>query len=320
MAAIDADGMFYGDRMAKLSLMARLYWSHFYVASNGYARIEINYPKLVSTVFSTFPVAPSKQELMGYIKEYHEAFLLFVYRSNGQIWGQWCTSERYLPYRKTKKDEASPAPNGTSFEAWKKRYLDAKTAGIDANSNGCNFFENSKTDLENSETDFQNSSHGFGSGVGSGVGIGNGSIPKPLTPPSAAVVEISVSPKRKKSADWETKQTPEQQVWFAQFWSGYWLKKSKQDADDAFEKKCRSPERFAAIMAALKAQSLEMLRRESHHRPQAASWLNGGRWTDEVAQCALELTAPIRLSIGDQKIAAMRERARLADEIERAET
>lgn len=167
MAAIDPDGMFYGDRMAKLSLMARLYWAYFYVASNGYARIEINYSKLINTVFSSFPVVPTRDEVSSYVIEYHESYLLFVYQANGQIWGQWDTSEKYLPYRKTAKDHASPVPNPEKYEKWKQEYLKAKITENEANSNGCNLFENMKKD-------FGNSVRGLGSGSGSGIGLGIG--------------------------------------------------------------------------------------------------------------------------------------------------
>lgn len=178
MAAIDPDGMFYGDRMAKLSLMARLYWAYFYVASNGYARIEINYQKLISTVFSSFPVVPTRDELTGYVMEYHEAYLLFVYQANGQIWGQWTTSEKFLPRHKTAKDEASPCPNPEKYGKWKNDYFEAKLAEIEANTNNCNVFENMKND-------FGNSMRGIGRGIGRGSGIGRGegvgSSPPPVS-------------------------------------------------------------------------------------------------------------------------------------------
>jgi hypothetical protein len=72
---IDQDGLFNGDRMAKLSLMARLYWTYFFAGANAYGRIEINYLRLAAKMFSRFPVIPSEAEVMSYLKEYSEAYL-----------------------------------------------------------------------------------------------------------------------------------------------------------------------------------------------------------------------------------------------------
>jgi hypothetical protein len=104
---IDPDGLFNGDRMAKLTLMARLYWPYFFSAANGYGRLEINYLRLTAKMFSRFPSVPTKPEVMGWIEEYAENYLLFLYRANGVLWGQFDTPRNTC--RSTKIGPPPPA-------------------------------------------------------------------------------------------------------------------------------------------------------------------------------------------------------------------
>lgn len=116
--------------MALLSDQAKLHWPWFFLASNGYARMELNYRRFVARVFNSFTVAPTEQEFWAFIEEYRKAYLLFVYQAGPQVWGQWDTSEKYLPRHKRKEDEASPIPPVEAFLAWKQAYADfrAKSA------------------------------------------------------------------------------------------------------------------------------------------------------------------------------------------------
>src|SRR5690348_7388959 len=111
MAIIDPEGLFLGDRMARLSTMARLYWPYMFLLSNAFGRFEVSYPKIISRAYSTFSEIPTVDEIHGYVSEYHSAYLLFLYRHEGSVWGQWDTSERYLKRHKDAQSLKSPAPN-----------------------------------------------------------------------------------------------------------------------------------------------------------------------------------------------------------------
>lgn len=74
----------------------------------------------------------------------------------------------------------------------------------------------------------------------------------------------------------------QQAAWFAEWWSGYWLKVAKVDAEKAFFKHVRTAERFATVKAAMKQWAPEMLSKPRGKRPHAATWLNGARWDDEL--------------------------------------
>jgi hypothetical protein len=126
MPVIEPDGMFNGDRIAKLSDRARLLWPWLFLASNGYGRIEINHRRLRSRVFSSFENPPTEDDLMACVREYYDAYLLFLYVVRGQIWGQWDTPNKCLPKYKTAADQQSPSPPPKAFEAWRKKYSEAK--------------------------------------------------------------------------------------------------------------------------------------------------------------------------------------------------
>jgi hypothetical protein len=154
---IDPDGLFNGDRMAKLSLMARLYWPYFFAAANGYGRLEINYLRLTAKIFSRFPSVPTEPEVMGWIKEYADYYLLFLYRANGVLWGQFDTPEKYLPKYKDRASAASPSP-GQAFPEWMRQYAKLKQAETQANPIACSVFENAP---EVFPKNFQNISEEF---------------------------------------------------------------------------------------------------------------------------------------------------------------
>jgi hypothetical protein len=75
--------------------------------------------------------------------------------------------------------------------------------------------------------------------------------------------------------------TPQQEKWFAEWWSEYWVHKSKKTARDAFGKHVRTEQRFLVVMRATRAQKPEMDEREPSKQPYGASWLNAERWEDE---------------------------------------
>jgi hypothetical protein len=57
---------------------------------------------------------------------------------------------------------------------------------------------------------------------------------------------------------------------------------SKKPAERAFRQHVRTQAKFEIVMAGMRAQKPEMLRREEGYRPYASTWLNGERWEDEL--------------------------------------
>lgn len=228
MAILDPDGMYLGDRMAKLSLKARLYWPYFFLLGNGFARFEVNYSKIVSRAFSTFPEIPSQAVVQSLVEEYAGAYLLFLYRHNGQVWGQWDTIDKYLPRHKTAADLKSPVPPPDSFATWKKLYVESKERPSEAISNLCDLFKNGARDFGNLAEDFGNSVRGVGvvGGVGGGEGKNIASDPLPKN--------LEVTP----GQIFQMKPKPEPQVFSAagfKVWFARWvvLTKRRQHESDA---------------------------------------------------------------------------------------
>lgn len=83
-----------------------------------------------------------------------------------------------------------------------------------------------------------------------------------------------------------TKTTPDTFVPFEQFWKLYPRKASKATAEKAWSKLKVSEDLFALIAKALarQATSIDWLKNGGQYIPHGATWLNGKRWEDEVAQ------------------------------------
>ena len=111
LAYIDPDGMFGGERMAMLSDSARYAWPWFWCAHNSMGRVELNYRTFCGTVFRQFREKPTEAQFWDWVREFHQFWLLFVYESEGKIFGQWDVSARYLPRYKSKADLKQPAPD-----------------------------------------------------------------------------------------------------------------------------------------------------------------------------------------------------------------
>lgn len=78
--------------------------------------------------------------------------------------------------------------------------------------------------------------------------------------------------------------SPDQESWFAMFWSAYWRHDGKQAARKAYGKAAQTLEVANLIMAAMLNQRDVMLRRDEDKRPMASTWLNQERWEDEAAR------------------------------------
>jgi len=249
------------------------------LASNGFGRLELNYHKIVARAYSAFNPIPSEAELQGYLREYAQNYLLFIYGGDGQIWGQWDTPSDFLPKYKTANDRRSPTPPEPEFSDWKKRYRNETKSFVKC---------------------FGNVSESFLYGKGLvGYGVGKGEVRENICASPAGTAHVSdsgpllltepailipVEPKPPRKA--VVGLTAQQEIWFEQWWAAYWLHKGKKVARQAFGKQVRTVEMFERVMAATAAQSAEMLRREPQHRPHGSTWINQERWEDESAEPA----------------------------------
>jgi hypothetical protein len=276
MAIIDPEGLFGGDRLRRCSNMAQLHWPRLFLASDGFARLEINYARIIGRAYPTFNPPPSLTELQAWIQEYARNYLLFLYEFDGQLWGQWDTRLELLPRYKTAADRRSPQPPENEFKEWKRRYR-----------------EQNKTFPKC----FGGISEAFLHGVGVGVGIGGGknicasphgnarvsalpSIDEPPFETTEPDAVFSVEPATRTIPGRET--NSEQEDWFSQWWDEYWLHRAKKAAHEAFRRHVRTEARFRQVLAATRAQKPEMLSRERSKRPHGATWLNQERWEDEI--------------------------------------
>jgi hypothetical protein len=174
---IDADGLFNGDRMAMLSDDARLYWPYFWCASSqALARIELNYRKIVGRAFHSFKNPPAEEQFWRLAREYRDCYLLFIYKENGIVWGQWDTSAKNLGKYTTAADRKMPNPPAALFAEWKQTYSLAKQAFHGGNSIDDSLFGNVLEKLEQFSETFHKDLP-----IGDGVGIGD-SKDKTLAP------------------------------------------------------------------------------------------------------------------------------------------
>ena len=315
MIIIDPDGLFGGDRLRRCSNGAQLHFPRLLLATDGFARLELNYARIAGKAYATFTPVPGEAELYGYLHEYAANFLLFPYEAGGTAWGQFDCRPELMPRYKTSADRRSPAPPEPAFTQWKKRYRDQNkslpkcfgnssewTAG--ANRNGMFAKEEVESqfrncDVANTEsTGFPKSSgkvsetfpcavavavadkHICASQDDARVGCDSQSSiddpPFETTSPEA-LFPVEVIARKSPKAVLENWQAER----FEEFWAVYWRRRDRKNALGAFRRHVRTSERFEGVMAALTAQAPEMLGRDPAKRPYAATWLNGERWQDE---------------------------------------
>jgi hypothetical protein len=291
---INAEGLFNGDRLRRCSNMAQLHFPRLFLASDGFGRLELNYARIVGVAYPTFHPIPSETELQAWIQEYIKTSSLFVFEVDGQLWGQWDTKPEFLPRYKTSVDKHSPIPPESAFTDWKRRYRAECKAFPKSFRNISDGFllEESCVELSREKQRPSDDAHvgdhldrktaTLGDLPYEADGV-EGSSNHPLPPPSP-------SPPPPPPTAAAPGRAPElaarQRAWFREFWSEYWRRCSKKTAEKAFRQHVKTEEQFRVVMAAIRAQSPEMLRREESKRPYAATWLNGERWEDELQPLA----------------------------------
>jgi hypothetical protein len=320
MPVIDPSGLYFGDRLRKLSQKALLYWPFFYCLSNGYGRFEVTYSFILSK-FKEMPSVPSQGEVKEMVAEYARAHLLYLYRSSdGTMWGQWDTQAKYLPYHKSTADKLSPAPPEQEFSEWVQQYrlIKRQESGGDL---GDDLLVLGKSN--NGFSGFGKFSSGIGIGIGIGLGVGigvgsslgvnpereyesgvetfarngvsgesqhaaNGSNSKPtetlaLTAPEPETAEQKAV--RKKRFLDES---------FDAFYRGYWRKVGRKRAREAWPKaivavmqaqKCSAQAAAEFLIGRMQAQTREIEARSDLEwllNMHPTSWLNGARWDDDL--------------------------------------
>lgn len=172
MAIIDSAGLFLGDRLGWCSDAAQLHWPRLYSAANNFARLELNYRKILSKAYANFRTPPAEQEFWAMIREYKDNFLLLVYQTDdGVLWGQWQTNERYLLGHKNADDRRSPAPPLDAQDAYRNAYLDRKKSKSSTNVGLADLLGVVPTCSESCDLPVLTVA---GVGVGGGDGVGGG--------------------------------------------------------------------------------------------------------------------------------------------------
>jgi hypothetical protein len=188
MAIIDATGLFLGDRLAWCSDTAQLHWPRLYAAANNYARLELNYQKIISKAYTSFSKPPTETEFWSMIREYKNNFLLLVYQNtDGSLWGQWQTNDRYLLGHKNAEDKRSPEPSGESQDEYRKAYIEFKKSKCIQKEELADLLQVTtfRKDLfEKTEVTL------VGVGGGEGVGEGRNLGLTPLSPSAPAMAKI----------------------------------------------------------------------------------------------------------------------------------
>ncbi len=291
MSLIDPDGMFGGDRMALLSDNARLHWPWFWCASNTVARLELDYQKVITRAYRQFTVKPSEDEFWALVGEFRKAYLLYIYERDGQIWGQWDTSEKYLQRHKLTADIRSPAPTVREFADFKNQYIEDKKLKASHKFSVLSNFGNFPKVREGSHTDVR------------GVGVGGGGVEgeeksKPRTADAALVptatadgglVRSAVPTRRRGKRTTEEITTAlgtERYGWWVKFWEIYPCHESMNPAMDAFERKAINREVTQQIMNGAKRYrdkcATELARDPAAKVKYGQGWLNDERWRDET--------------------------------------
>lgn len=183
---IDARGLFEGNKLRRCSDKARLLWVHLFLASNEFARLEIDLPLLSSRCFFGFKDPPTPSDLIPIIREYRDVGLLFLYPHAGSLWGQWICPSQCTKRHKSAADKRSPEPQ-----------KDALNSYILETTDNASLQHFSELLLKNSPSPIfavRGVGLGVGNGKGVGVGLDNGKSSESST--SGTGVPINTKPRK----------------------------------------------------------------------------------------------------------------------------
>ena len=197
MAIIRRNGLYEGERLAACSDEAQLHWPRLYLLGNGHSRFEVNYERIIAIVYASFHLKPTPEEVRGWLHEYAENFLLFIYEdaATGAIWAQWITAQENLATYRTAEDKRSPAPDEREIDAYRQAYIEKKRLKYRKTRDIFKPLETAQNHFAKSRT----TSVGEGDGNGEGVGSTYRSCPEkrttshPIQPISA---KLKTKPRR----------------------------------------------------------------------------------------------------------------------------
>jgi hypothetical protein len=119
---IDPGGISKGRRIRSCSNLAQLHFVYNLPFVDGFGRLEIDWHRIMATVYCSFNPPPPWEEYMTLVREWEQAYLVFLYEVDGQMWLQFDVKPNWLPRYKTATDKQSPAPPEPEFSNWKKAY------------------------------------------------------------------------------------------------------------------------------------------------------------------------------------------------------
>lgn len=198
MPIVDAPGLFDGDRINLCSVDAQLYYPRFLCCSNAFGRIRIDYVSIIAKAFSRWKPEsrPMEDKVMSMLTEYVDNRLLFVYKSCGEIWGQWDFKKGTFGKYQTTEDHRSPEPPKSEYLQWieQNRELSKKV------SEPCgNFAEILRENSRNFSEDFP---HGVGVGIGircEVLGVGEKKCAADAPPSQESIPGLPTSPEKQES-------------------------------------------------------------------------------------------------------------------------
>ena len=286
MAIINPEGFFNGDRLRRCSNAAQLHWPRLFLASDGFARLEINYARIIGRAYATFNPIPTEEELLVFIREYSQNHRLFHSPVGGQTRGQWDTQSEFLPRYKTAQDRRSPIPLEPAFAEWKLSYRTE-------NKSFPKLFEN----LTKVSGNISVWGWGWGGGWGWYWGWQN-TLLASVDERGAAIEDSKLTPPEAE------KPIDEVSRWFdAEFWRVYPRKVAKPQALKAAQRHAKTATARVAIMECLNRRlpSLQaQFRTDGDFRPYPASWLNQTPWTEPD-----DTTGPAKQETAEERIARM---------------
>ena len=175
---IDPQGILRGDRIAACSDEAQLHFPRLLAASNSFGRFRMSVEWLQTEVYRSFKQKPTKPQLTAWLREFHDNFLLFVYRApDNSVWAQWEIPEKMLGRYRLAADKKTPAPPTAEHEAYRSAYLESIRAKNSPETDEIyETFQNIPQasvllrSFSQASDDVRNVSHDVGVGVGDGVG------------------------------------------------------------------------------------------------------------------------------------------------------
>lgn len=166
---IDPKGLLHGERIGACSDEAQLHFPRLLSASNSFGRFRMSVKWLQDEVYGSFHQKPTHAQLTLWLREFHENFLLFVYRApDNSVWAQWEIPEKLLGRYRLSADKRSPAPPEAELTAYRRSYIERLRAkNAECPDDLSESFQNIPEVSEN----FRKVSHDVGVGVGVGVGV-----------------------------------------------------------------------------------------------------------------------------------------------------